>query len=42
MDNYVENMMNKLPTNISKSDTAWGQAGNDIFEKGNIKRLGKK
>ena len=41
IDNYVENMINELPTKISNSDTAWAPDGNNIFEKGNIKRLGK-
>ena len=42
MDEYVEMIINDLPTKISKSDTALATDGNDIFEKGNSKSLGKK
>ena len=41
MNDYVEVMINKLPMKIIKSDTALTPAENNIFEKGNIKGLGK-
>ena len=39
---YVENMINELLMEISKSDTDLTPEGNNIFGKGNIKSLGKK
>ena len=36
-DDYVERMINYLPTKLSKSDTDLTPAGNNIFEKGNKK-----
>ena len=42
MDDYVERMINYLPMKLSKSDTDLTPAGNNIFEKGNSKNLGKK
>ena len=42
MDDYVERMINEFSIKISKMNTALTPDGNNIFEKGNIKRLGKK
>ena len=42
MDDYVERMINEFSIKISKINTALTPDGNNIFEKGNIKRLGKK
>ena len=42
MDHYVERMVNEFTIKISKNDTVLIPSGNDIFEKGNIKRTGKK
>ena len=42
MDEYVEMIISDLPMKISKSDTYLATDGNDIFEKGNSKSLGKK
>ena len=42
MDDYVEWMINELPIELGKSDMALTPAGNNIFEKGNMKSLGKK
>ena len=42
MDNYVEIIIDWFPRKISKIGEALTQAGNNIFFKGNSKRLGKK
>ena len=42
MYNYVERINNDLPMKISKSDTDSTPDRNNLFEKGNIKRMGKK
>ena len=42
MNDYVERVINKFPMRISRSDMALNPAGNNISEKGDIKRLGKK
>ena len=42
MDEYVEGIINDFPMKTSKSHTALTPAGNNIFEKGNSKRMGKK
>ena len=42
MDDYVESIINEFPMKISKSYTALTPSGNNIFEKGNSKRLGRK
>ena len=42
MDNYVKRVINELTMKISKSDTYLTPAGNNIFEKGKSKILGKK
>ena len=39
---YVERMINELTMKISNCNTALTPAGNNIFEKDNRKRLGKK
>ena len=41
MEDYFERMINGFPMKISKSDTDSTPDGNNLFEKGNIKRLGK-
>ena len=41
MNNYVERIINEYPIKISKSDTDLTTAGNNIFEKGNIKSMDK-
>ena len=38
---YVEMIINNFPMKISNSDTDLTPYGNNIFEKGNIKSLGK-
>ena len=42
MYDYVEIMNNEFPMKTSKSDTYLTPAGNNPFEKGNRKSLGKK
>ena len=42
MDDYVGRMINESPMKISKGDTALTPDGNNIFEKGNIKKMGEK
>ena len=42
MDNYVESMINYFPMDISKIDTDLTPSGNNIVEKSNRKRMGKK
>ena len=42
MDDYVEIINNDFPMKISKSDTDLTPYRNNIFEKGNRKRMGKK
>ena len=42
MDNYVERIINELSMKTRNSDTALNPYGNNLFEKGNRKRLGKK
>ena len=42
MDNYIERMINDLPIKISNIDMDLLIHGNNIFETGNIKILGKK
>ena len=42
MYNYVERINNELPMKISKSDTDSTPDRNNLFEKGNIKIMGKK
>ena len=42
MDNYVESMINDLSMETSKMYTDLTPAGNNIAEKGNRKRMGKK
>ena len=41
MEDYVESMINELPMKIIKSDTPLTLSGNNLFEKGNRKRLVK-
>ena len=42
IDKYFERMIDEFQMKISKSDTSFTLIGNNIIEKGNIKRLGKK
>ena len=42
MDNYVERIINELPIKLSKSGMDVTLDGNNCFEKGERKRLGKK
>ena len=42
MDDYVEMIINQFSIKISNSDADLTPTGNHIFEKVNIKRLGKK
>ena len=42
MNDYVERVINKFPMRISRSDMALNPTWNNISEKGDIKRLGKK
>ena len=41
MDDYVERVINELPMKIIKSDMNLTPDGNNIFEKGNRKIMGK-
>ena len=42
MDNYVEMIINEFPIKVSNNDMSLTPDGNNIFEKGYKKRLGKK
>ena len=42
MENYVERVITEFPMKISKSDTYLNLDGNNLFEKGNRKSMGKK
>ena len=41
MDDYVERIINEFLMRISNSNAALTPSGNNLYEKGNIKRLGK-
>ena len=42
MNGYDERIINEFPMEISRSDMASTQAGNNIFDKGKRKIIGKK
>ena len=42
MEDHVKRMINELPMKIVKVGTSLTPAGNNIFEKVNIKRMDKK